>query len=228
MSPELSVDDEFAHTGTTAEEWSFAAWSADGSCGVISTQRLLGRRCWYWSAVVQAGMPLVTLAEFEAVVRPDPFIVKAHGLWAEHICDAPLEQWTIGNEAIAVALEDPAAALGRAYGEPTAMAMDLEWYATAPPVSLAAPDANDDEAHGFVQDGTVHGVVEVAGRARAEWVEVPARRWRRWTRHPQARLEPLPLSPVRAHRDLFAPFSFPDATTLEMVLTPDGWRRRVA
>lgn len=228
MVPELSVDDEFVHADTTAEEWSFAAWDGDGSCGVISTQRLIGRRCWYWSAIVRAGMPLVTLSDFEVVVRRDPFIVKGHGLWAEHICDAPLEQWTIGNEAIAVALDDPTAALGRAYGEPTAMAMDLEWYATASPLVLEPGSAGEGTAEGFVQEGTVHGIVDVAGRPRIEWSEVPARRWRRWTREPLARLAPLPLPTVRAHRELFAPFAFPDATTLDMVLTPDGWRRRVS
>ena len=64
--------------------------------------------------------------------RPAPirFLVKAPGLWAEHTCDAPMQQWTVANETYATALDDPDDALGRAYGVPTAMAFDLEWYAT--------------------------------------------------------------------------------------------------
>ena len=63
--------------------------------------------------------------------RADPFLVKAPGLWAEHTFDAPMQQWTVANETYATALDDPDDALGRAYGVPTAVAFDLEWYATA-------------------------------------------------------------------------------------------------
>ena len=52
--------------------------------------------------------------------RSDPLLVKAHGLWAEHMCDAPMEQWTVANETYAAALDDPDDALGRAYGQPSA------------------------------------------------------------------------------------------------------------
>ena len=64
-------------------------------------------------------------------VRADPFIVKGEALWAEHHCDAAMQQWSIGNETYASAIDDPDEALGRAYGDPTPIAFDLEWYATA-------------------------------------------------------------------------------------------------
>ena len=54
-------------------------------------------------------------------------------MWAEHHCVAPLEQWSLGNEAYFVALDEPSAALDRAYGRPTPTAMDLEWYAIDAP-----------------------------------------------------------------------------------------------
>jgi len=60
-------------------------------------------------------------------MRSDPLLVKGDGLWAEHTCDAPMEQWTVTNETYATALDDPDDALGRAYGEPTAVAFDIEW-----------------------------------------------------------------------------------------------------
>ena len=58
---------------------------------------------------------------------------RAHGLWAEHTCVAPMEQWTVANETYAAALDDPDDALGRAYGVPTALSWDLEWYAIGRP-----------------------------------------------------------------------------------------------
>ena len=51
-------------------------------------------------------------------------------------CEVPLEQWSIGNETYAAGLDDPDEALGRAYGDPTPIAFDLEWYATTPPTPL--------------------------------------------------------------------------------------------
>ena len=102
------------------DEWLFAAWSPDASLGLLSGHRVTGSRAWYWSAFVQTREPLLHLAEWDVKVRADPFIVKAPEMWAEHHCVAPLEQWSIGNEAFFVALDDADEALGRAYGTPTA------------------------------------------------------------------------------------------------------------
>ena len=167
----VTPTDELPHGPGVTDEWLFAAWAPDASLGLLSGHRVTGSRAWYWSAFVQAREPLLHLAEWDARVRADPFIVKAPEMWAEHHCVAPLEQWTIGNEAFFVALDDADEAIGRAYGTPTATAMDLEWYATRDPVAL------DD---GFSQDGTVHGRIDVMGRTPVELAEVPAMRWRRW------------------------------------------------
>jgi hypothetical protein len=207
--------DELPHADAGVDEWVFAAWTDDGRVGVISGHRLLGPTAWYWAALVEDGRPLLHLAEWEVSVRSDPFIVKAPEMWAEHHCDAPMEQWSIGNEAHAVALEDVDEALGRGFGTPTPMAMDLEWYGTSPPAAIE---------HGYEQIGVVHGLVEVLGRPSIELVEVPAHRWRRW--HAQNRLGPLSLPTVVAHTGLRAPFAHPDATVSDWVLTPRGWRSR--
>ena len=87
---------------------------------------------WYWAALVGAGAPLLHVAEWDVPPRARSVPRQGAGLWAEHSCDAPMEQWTIANETYAAALDDPDEALGRAYGVPTAVAFDLEWYATAP------------------------------------------------------------------------------------------------
>lgn len=210
----MDPNDEFPHADAAVEEWVFAAWSPDARIGVLSGHRLLGRRAWYWAAVAPAGGPLLHVTEFDVPVRADPFVVKAEQLWAEHTCDAPLEQWTIGNETYAAALEDPDDALGRAYGAPTPIGFDLEWYATGAPTPI--PD-------GYEQPGVVHGIVEVAGRARLDFVEAPARRWRRWS---STALGPTPIPPVRAHTGPRMVFGFPDGTVSDLVLTPSGWRTR--
>jgi hypothetical protein len=205
------------HPDAAVEEWVFTCWEPDDSLGVICAHRTLGPSAWYWSAVVRAGFPLLHVTEWSVPLRPSaPDVLKAHGLWAEHICDAPMEQWTITNECYATALEDPDDALGRAYGLPTAVALDLEWYATAPPVAQPA-----EAGPGYRQEGVVHGLVELPGQ-RVEVSEVPARRWHRWGDH----LDPLRLPDAYAHTGRRAPFAFPDGTTVDWVLSPDGFRDR--
>ena len=144
-------------------------------------------------------------------------IVKAEALWAEHVCDAPFEQWSIGNETYAVELDDPEEALGRAYGARRPIALDLEWYATR---------ARAARADGYEQAGVVHGridlVTESGQLAAVELDEAPARRWHRWG----DRLGALELDDAYAHTGLRAPFAFPDGTVADWVLTPDGWRSR--
>jgi hypothetical protein len=207
--------DEAPHPEATVEEWVFACWQTDGAAGVVSGYRIdrtPGAPGWYWAALVGHGRPLLHVAEWHVPKRSDPLLVKAHGLWAEHTCDAPMRQWTVTNETYATALDDPNEALGRAYGVTTPVAFDLEWYATAAPVGVA---------DGYAQDGVVHGLVELAG-GPLHLTEVPARRWHRWG----PSLGPVELAPAYAHTGLRAPFAFPDGTIADWVLTPDGWRSR--
>lgn len=208
---------EWPQPGAEHDEWVFTAWRPDASLGVVSAHRLVRGTAWYWSALVRDGRPLLHLAEWAVTVRADPFVVKAPEMWAEHHCDAPLEQWSVGNEAYFTALDVADDALGRGYGVPTPTAMDLEWYATGEPVAVA---------DGFTQEGVVHGAIEVAGDATEHLAEVPARRWRRWTSN--GTLAPVPVAPVTAHTGVRAPFAFPDGTVADWVLTPSGWARRRA
>lgn len=207
--------DELPHADATIDEWVFATWAPDGSIGLVSGHRLLGPVAWYWSAVVEEGFPVLHLAEWEVKVRADPFVVKAPEMWAEHHCVAAMRQWSVGNEAHAAALDEPDEALGRAYGTPTPMATDVEWYAIGDATAIDA---------GFEQVGVAHGEIELLDRPNIEFVEAPAHRWRRWTA--ADRLEPIRFEPVVAHTGLRAPFAFPDGTTSDLVLTHGGWRSR--
>ena len=208
------------HAEAAIEEWLFTAWTGDGSLGLVSGHRIVGRTAWYWAALARRDRPLLHVLDDGIRVRRDPFVVKGEALWAEHTRDAPMEQWSIGNETYAAALEEPDDALGRAYGDPTPIAFDLEWYALGPPDPLA----DDTGASGYRQPGVVHGVIEVAGEPRIELREVPASRWHRWTS--AASMPPVDLPVASAHHGVRAPFTFPDGTVADLVLTPDGWCRR--
>ncbi|QQS23927.1 MAG: hypothetical protein IPM43_10905 [Actinomycetota bacterium] len=215
MTSRWASADERRHPDAPVEEWTFAFWTPDGTLGGLSGHRLLGRRAWYFAALARAGEPLLHVTEWDVTVRADPMIVKAEALWAEHTCDAAFEQWCVGNEAYAAALDSADDALDRAYGVPTAMAFDLEWYASAEPEAIE---------HGYRQDGVVHGTIELAGQPHVELAEVPAERSHRWG----DALGPLPVEPAVAHLGLRAAFAFPDGTLADWVLTPSGWHARGA
>jgi hypothetical protein len=209
--------DEMPH-GAGVDEWVFAAWSPDASVGFVSGHRLLGSTAWYWSAVVETGFPLLHLTEWDVVRRADPFVVKAPEMWAEHHCVAAMQQWSIGNEAHAAALDDPDEALRRGYGVPTPIASDIEWYAIGGATEIE---------HGYEQVGVAHGEIELLGRPNIEMVEAPAHRWRRWVVGDD-RLAPVVLDRVVAHTGLRAAFGFPDGGVSDWVLTRAGWRMRRA
>jgi hypothetical protein len=215
------------HHAAPVEEWVFAAWSADGRLGVISGHRLVGRVAWYWASLVREGTRLYHVTDFHVPVRADPFVVKGEALWAEHHCDAEMEQWSIGNETYASGLDDADEALGRAYGDPTPIAFDLEWYATAPPTRIEPAGDRVAVDAGYEQAGVVHGVIEILGEPRLELVEVPGHRWHRWTTSTVG-FGPLALPEVAAHTGVRSPFVFPDGSVSDLVLTPRGWGRRAS
>lgn len=207
----LEERDDLPHADAVAEEWVFTTWLPDATGALVIGYRLRsGRPAWYWAALARAGHPLLHVIEWGVPRRSDPLLVKAPGLWAEHVCEVPMQQWTVANETYAVALAEPTDALGRAYGAPSALACDLEWYATAAPRL---------ERDGFHQDGVVHGTIELPGEP-LNLAETPARRWRRWG----DLCGPVELPAAYAHTGVRAPFAFPDGTTADWVVTPDGWR----
>ena len=205
----MDATDEARHPEASVEEWLFACWT--DALGLISGYRIVGSLGWYWAALARPGEPVVHITEWAVPRRLDPLLVKADGLWAEHTCVSPMEQWTVANEACATALEHPEDALGRAYGVATAVAFDLEWYATGPPVRVDA---------GYQQAGVVHGLVEQAGVPALVLEEAPAHRWHRWG----VGFGPVRLPEAFAHVGARAPFAFPDGTVSDWTHTPEGWR----
>jgi len=231
-APARSAADEGRHPDAALEEWTFCFWTDDGSAGglVFLRQVRAVRRTWYWSALVRAGEPLLHVSDWEAPLPAAGIGLRSNALWADNICEAPFEQWTVANEAYAVALDDPADALDRAFGTSTPIAFDLEWYAAGPAVDLVDDVAADRSANpsgqfaaGYRQEGRVHGVVELAGGPLV-LDDVPAHRTHRWG----TTLAAPAFAPAVAHLGLRAPVRLPDGTELDLVLTPDGWRQRHA
>ena len=226
--------DERRHAAANVEEWLFTAWRAQPAVGVVSGYRIVGPTAWYWAALAREYRPLLHVTDWHVPRRPDPLLVKGHDLWAEHTCDAPMEQWTITNETYAAALDDPDDALGRAYGVTTALSWDLEWYATAEARPIARdrsasgasgqrrPAWSGDTSNGYQQAGVVHGRIEIGGADAVHLVEAPAHRWHRWGDE----LAPVELPEAFAHTGLRAPFAFPDGSVADWVLTPEGWGAR--
>ena len=198
------------------EGWTFDFWSPGGEVGG-STALVLwpaAGRAWYWAALVRAGEPLLYLADLDVDAPRRGLEIRAEGLWAAHTCEAPFEQWTVANEAFAVALDDPAEALGRAHGTQAAVAFDLEWYAAQPAEALVT-------TAGYRQEGDVHAVIELAGGPLV--LETSARRMHWWgdafpwpvgdgTAVPSGPRAPVRLGPAGS-----------TTLVLDRVLTPNGW-----
>jgi hypothetical protein len=175
-----SAADELRHTPSSdpawREEWGFWFWADDGQTGGYTgvTSCEGGRRSWYWAALITPDVPLLHICDLEAPkLRGAPsLVVKAEGLWADHDCEAPFEQWTVANEGTAVMLDDPDEVFGRGLGVPSPMAFDLEWYALAGPKTIAG---------GYEQLGEVHAVIELGGgELHGEFRSRRTHRWGTW------------------------------------------------
>ena len=117
-----------------AESWTFDFVAADGSLAGwarIATLPNLGTG-WYHAFLVGDGRPLVAVADTEVPVADASLEIRTAGLWATHICETALDHWTIGLEAFALGVDDPAELYGRQLGEQVPLGFDLEWEAEGP------------------------------------------------------------------------------------------------
>jgi hypothetical protein len=136
-----------------AESWNFEFFT-DGGVGGYVTVTLLPAHAvaWYWAALVGHGDGLVAVLD-DDVPLPRPagsLELRTEGLWADHVCEVPLDHWTLGNEAFALRFDDPDEVFGRQRGDRVPLGFDLEWE-TAGPVAGSGP--------GYAVPCLVHGVV---------------------------------------------------------------------
>ncbi len=185
------------------EAWWFDAWTPDASIGATTCLVLLPNRAraWYWAALVRPGEPLLVLSDLAVPLPRQGLTIRAEGLWADHTCEAPFEQWTVANEAYALAVDHP----DDAVGVPTPFAFDLEWYAGGPATAIEG---------GYTQAGEVHALVELPGAPLTfdgPAAEATRGAWWPWDEGVRraSRLWPCRL----------------ESGVLDLALTPTGWTR---
>ena len=85
---------------------------------------------WVTLALVRAGGPTVRLVDF-AVPLPDPGSLRVTsdpaGLVADHVCDEPLQRFSVSMAGTAERFDDAAAILEGHGGEPVTIALQLTW-----------------------------------------------------------------------------------------------------
>jgi hypothetical protein len=112
------------------ESWYFDWSQPDGSLGGYVRLGLypnLGT-AWYWACVVGEGRPLVTVIDHEVPLPVAGLDVRTEGLWAAHNLETPLDHWSLGCEAFAVGIDDPAEVYGpELRGDRVPFGFDLEW-----------------------------------------------------------------------------------------------------
>ena len=152
-----------------AETWCFEVVQPSIAALACLTVLPHQRQAWYWSVVLRPDEPVIHVADLAVRLAPRTLELRGNELWADHIVEEPGERWTIGNEANAIALDDPAEAFGPGYGTPTPLGIDAEWERSS------SPHLGDD---GYAVDAVVHGEVLI-GSSRVE-LDGPGRWWHRW------------------------------------------------
>jgi hypothetical protein len=122
-----------------------------------------------------------------------------------------MRQWSLGNEAHGVLLDDPEEAWRRAFGTVVPVTFDVEWHATAAPVTIA---------HGYRQDGEIDARVELTEGVLA--LIGPASRVHVWGAPylPDAYAMPVLDASRRG------PYRRSDGRLVDQVLTSSQWLSR--
>jgi hypothetical protein len=140
-----SADEHRHHRGPEplwAESWYFDFSTADASLGGFARLALYPNLgvAWYWAALVGHGRRLVLVRDDEIELpRGGQLEVRGQGLWSSVNCETPLDHWSVGLEAFAVALDDPTEAFRGERGDLVGVGFDLEWESVAPAVSVFGP-----------------------------------------------------------------------------------------
>jgi len=156
------------------ESWDFDFAAPDGSLGGYARLGLYPNLgvAWYWAALVGRGRRLVTVRDHEIdLPRGGELEVRGQGLWSAVNCETPLEHWSIGLEAFAVAMDDPAEAFRSGWGDRVGIGFDLEWEAaaTAVPVGATGHYEQPCQVHGEILVGEEVLAFEGAGQRRHRW-----------------------------------------------------------
>mgnify|MGYP004119937005 FL=1 len=113
------------------EQWQFDFWSGEHDLGgwVHFTYDQSSRKGWYVTALIGVDRRLVLVVDPKIPIpQLSQYLeFRAEGIWAQHVCETPLEHWTVGLEAFGVTLETAEDAMGNQWGKRTGVGLDLEW-----------------------------------------------------------------------------------------------------
>lgn len=140
----------------------------------VSLQLLLQpnrRRAGFLCAVLEVGQSPIVISELEIPLPATGWEVRTSGLWAEFVCEEPLDHWSYGLEAFALAIDDPNELLSRAIGDRVPIGWELEFEASDPAEWL-------DGETGYRQSGVGHGILlSKAGEREVEGTAVRTHWW---------------------------------------------------
>ncbi|MGE0728221.1 MAG: hypothetical protein AB7O92_06695 [Acidimicrobiia bacterium] len=136
-----------------AELFTFEFWSPRATFGghIALLRFPAAGVVWYSTAVFREGERVVALADEFPLKRT--LELRGNGLWADHNVEDPFVHWSIGLEAFALALDDPADERGERV--PLGYDLDVE----LDPASLRR------RGDGYEQPARVHGEVLVGMEA---------------------------------------------------------------
>jgi hypothetical protein len=179
----VPANDERQHPPTDEllwnESWYFDFTTGDGTLGGyvrIGLYPNLGT-VWYWGCLVGEGRPLVTVIDHEVPLPVAGSLeLRTEGLWAEHTCETPLEHWSLGLEAFATAIDDPADVYGVATaadlrGDRVPLGFDLEWESATPAYPYPGVDRYEVscDVHGEVLVGDERIAFDGHGQRDHSW-----------------------------------------------------------
>lgn len=157
------------------ERWTFAFVRADAHLGAWVRFTRFADHAWYEAALTGAHRQLLAVIDHDVPFRTSPFEVRTTGLWADHVCETPLDHWTLGLEAFALGVDDPNELLGRQMGDRVPLGFDLEWETDGPVLD----DPPRPDGHGYAMACRVHGEVLV-GASTLSIDDAVGHRTHRW------------------------------------------------
>ena len=213
-------EDELRHDAPV-ECWWWWGYTPLATAGWYVGLELRGQRFDYWAGLVRAGQPYLYVEELNGEGLRDGLEIKPPEMWAGHECDLPFRQWSLGNEAHGVLLDDPEDALDRAFGERAPVTFDIEWYAEGEAEPLVATPGTS----GYQQAGSFDAHIELASGVVS--LEGFAHRLHQWGSPYRPSFDALPEGDdTLGGFDLWAPYRRHDGTAVMQMLTRTGWLAR--
>lgn len=206
--------DELRHPDSCVESWWWWASSADSSAGAFVGFEMRGSRYDYWAGVVRVDEPYLYIEELDGADGRGGLEIKPAQMWADHTCEVAFGQWSLGNEAYGVLLEDPNEAWHRAYGTVVPVTFDIEWYAAGDAVDLAPSTPGTG---GYEQVGEVDAQIELTDGILA--FTGPGRRVHVWGAPYMPSSKAMPIAPA----GMRAPYRRSDGINVDQVMTDQWW-----